>query len=265
MTNENKLNADLFFLTKGNKSFASAQISLLKAIDNCGSISQAARQIGISYKTAWDRINAMNNMSAEPLVIRTTGGFQGGGTELTELGKRVVSGFRAIDEEHQLFIKRLGNKLHSLDDLANFIRGESMKTSARNQLLGRVIQIIPGAVNSEVVLEIGNSQKIVAIITSDSLENLELKPGSVATALVKASWVILSKDTSLKTSARNQLTGKVLRVIKGAVNSDIYIDLGNSKSLSAIITNVSLNELQIAEGNLVSALFKASSVILMTG
>lgn len=264
MTYETRLNADLFFLTEGN-SFASAQISLLEAIGNCGSISQAARQVGISYKTAWDRVNAMNNMSNGPLVTRTTGGSHGGGTELTELGRKVVDGFQAIQEEHQVFIRQLGDKLHSLDDLANFIRGESMKTSARNQFLGRVTQISPGAVNSEVVLDIGSSRNIVAIITNDSLENLQLKPGSTASALVKASWILLSKDTNLKTSARNHLTGKVSQISKGAVNSDICLDLGDSKSLSAIITNVSLDEMQIAEGDLVSALFKASSVILMAG
>ena len=265
MIDKAKLDADLFFLTESNRSFASAQIKLLQAIGESGSISSAAKIVGISYKTAWDRINAMNNMSEEPLVIRTTGGSHGGGTELTSLGQKVIEGFLAIQEEHQAFIQRLGNTLHSLDDLANFIRGESMKTSARNQYLGRVAVIKPGSVNSEVILDIGNSQKIVAIITNESLESLQLAAGATASALIKASWVLLSKDIDLKTSARNQLTGEVTQITEGAVNSDITLDLGGGKSLSAIITNTSLKELQIATGDQACALFKASSVILMNG
>ncbi|MBU2238251.1 MAG: LysR family transcriptional regulator, partial [Gammaproteobacteria bacterium] len=86
------LKGEVFLLTEQHKSFASAQIELLAAIDECGSISKAAKQVGISYKTAWDRIDAMNNMSAQPLVVRSTGGAHGGGTLLTELGHRVISG-----------------------------------------------------------------------------------------------------------------------------------------------------------------------------
>jgi len=265
MNDKAKLDADLFLLTERNRSFASAQIKLLQAIGESGSISQAAKLTGISYKTAWDRINAMNNMSEGPLVIKTTGGSNGGGTELTTLGRKVIEGFLAIQEEHLAFVQKLGNKLHSLDDLANFIRGETMKTSARNQYLGRVAEIKPGAVNSEVVLDIGNKLLIVAITTNESLGTLQLTTGDSASALIKASWVLLSKDVDLKTSARNQLMGEVTQVTVGAVNSDVTIDLGGGKSLSAIITNTSLKDLQITVGDQACALFKASSVILMCG
>ena len=57
------LKADLFLLDEENRSFTVRQIQLLKAIEHCGSITNAAKHIGISYKTAWDRINVMNNLS----------------------------------------------------------------------------------------------------------------------------------------------------------------------------------------------------------
>ena len=57
------LRGDLSLLSRDQGSFTELQVQLLVAVDDCGSISAAARKIGISYKTAWDRIDAMNNMS----------------------------------------------------------------------------------------------------------------------------------------------------------------------------------------------------------
>ena len=101
------LKGDLFLQQGERQSFSQNQIALLGAIVSAGSISGAARLIGISYKTAWDRIDAMNNLSTKPLVIRSAGGAKGGGTELTEFGRQVLSGFNALQAEHAEFVERL--------------------------------------------------------------------------------------------------------------------------------------------------------------
>ncbi|WP_346840008.1 TOBE domain-containing protein [Microbulbifer sp. SAOS-129_SWC] len=243
--------------------FSAAQIELLRAIEACGSISAAARRVGISYKTAWDRVDAMNNLSDKPLVERTAGGARGGGTRVTEQGLSIARGFEALQDEHREFVERLGARMQSLGDIAEFIRSGSVKTSARNQFRGEVIAINEGAVNAEVSLRIGDDQMLTAIITRDSLATLNLDIGAAAIALVKASWVLLSPDTALKSSARNKLIGNVARIARGAVNSDVTLDLGAGKSIAAVITNESLDALELAEGQLACALFKASSVILM--
>lgn len=245
--------------------FATSQVDLLEAIEQCGSISSAAKQVGISYKTAWDRIDAINNMSPQPLVSRSVGGVQGGGTSLTEYGRKIIAGFRALQEAHNEYLQHLGNKLQSLGDVANFMKTENIRTSARNQFRGKVKKIIPGAVNSEVIVDINSSQTLVAIITSDSVSNLGLKKGSNVVALVKASWVLLARDTAIATSARNKLLGTVSRIEEGAVNCDVTIDLGEGKSISAVITRDSLKTLDLKTGEAACALFKASSVILMNG
>ncbi len=82
-------------------------------------------------------------------------------------------------------------------------------------------------------------------------------------ALVKSSWILLTTDTGISTSARNQLTGTVSKVISGEVNSEVILDLGDGKTVCAVVTNPSVAELGLAEGVTASALFKASSVILM--
>lgn len=258
-----QLMGDIFLLADNKQSFAVTQIELLKAIHECGSISKAAKAIGISYKTAWDRIDAMNNMSPKALVSRSAGGALGGGTALTELGQRILEGFQSLQNEHQKFIGRLGDKLHSLNDIANFVRSESMKTSARNQFRGVITRITPGVVNAEVELDIGTSQRLIATITQDSVERLGLEKNNVTVALIKASSVLVSADTGIVTSARNKFTGQVSRLISGAVNTDVTLDIGDGKSVCAIITNTSAKDLNLKEGDTACALFKASSVILL--
>lgn len=139
-----------------------------------------------------------------------------------------------------------------------------MSTNVRNQFLGTIIELNDGAVNSEVILNIGTGQSVVAIVTQESAKNLGLTVGKECTALVKASSVILSSDTSVVTSARNKLIGTISHIETGAVNSDITLDIGGNQQVSAIVTNTSAEELRLKVGNQACTLFKAPSVVLMT-
>lgn len=136
-----------------------------------------------------------------------------------------------------------------------------MKISTRNQFPGIVKSVQKGAVNSEVILDVGGAE-IASIITNRSVDNLGLKPGSEAIALIKAPWVILTTETGLRTSARNQYQGKVASCREGAVNGEVIVDLSFGKSIVAIVTNESIKSLGLAPGVPVSALIKASHIII---
>ncbi len=69
-----------------------------------------------------------------------------------------------------------------------------MKLSARNVLKGKVIQILKGAVNSEVTLELPGGTRIVSVITNTSVDSLGLKEGKEAYAIIKASSVMMAVD-----------------------------------------------------------------------
>ena len=69
-----------------------------------------------------------------------------------------------------------------------------MRLSARNILKGKIVQIKPGAVNSEVVLELPGGAQIVSIITKESADNLGLAVGKAAYAVIKASSVMIAVD-----------------------------------------------------------------------
>ncbi len=137
-----------------------------------------------------------------------------------------------------------------------------MKTSARNQFLGKIKSIKLGAVNSEVILDIGAGDLITAIITNESVEHLALKVGKEAYALIKAPWVIVTTSDGFKTSARNELHGTVVRVQEGAVNGEVIIELAGGKTVAAIVTNDSIKSLGLKEGVKAAALIKASHIIL---
>jgi molybdate transport system regulatory protein len=70
---------------------------LLEAIAQSGSISAAARQMGMSYKRAWDLVDTMNKSFQQPLVSTATGGSHGGGAQLTGLGHEVLRRYREIE------------------------------------------------------------------------------------------------------------------------------------------------------------------------
>lgn len=255
-----------------------ARIALLAAIRDTGSITSAAKAVGVSYKAAWDAVDAMNNLAGEPLVMRAAGGKGGGGTTLTPRAHRLIETFHAIEREHRKFIERASAAIeHFAGDWA-LIGRIGMKTSARNQLYGTVSAVTRGSVNDEISMALPGGQTIVAVVTHESTETLGLVVGAPAFALVKASWVMLMADDAdagqpLRLSARNQLRGVVTRVTRGAVNTEVSLALEgatgsspdiNSTVVTAVVTNESAATLALAEGKRAVAVFKASSVILGT-
>lgn len=138
-----------------------------------------------------------------------------------------------------------------------------MKISARNQLAGKVTGITKGAVSAEVVLTLGGGQMIVATITNSSVNCLELAEGVTAFAIFKASDVMIG--TSLggaKLSARNVLAGEVAELFDGAVNSEVTVRLPDGTAVVASITKGSVRHLGLQRGDHVSAIVKASHVML---
>jgi len=74
------------------------RVSLLKAIDEEGSLSKAAKSLGMSYKKAWSLIDAVNKRAEKPVTTSSIGGKGGGGAQLTAYGKSLVEAFETINE-----------------------------------------------------------------------------------------------------------------------------------------------------------------------
>ncbi|HEX8783238.1 MAG TPA: hypothetical protein VF764_07705 [Steroidobacteraceae bacterium] len=77
------------------------KIALLEQIERCGSLSQAARNLNVSYRRAWQLLDSLNACFVEPVVLTSTGGRGGGGATLTLLGERLIHVYRAFDARIQ--------------------------------------------------------------------------------------------------------------------------------------------------------------------
>jgi molybdate transport system regulatory protein len=261
-----ELGGSIWFQAGAQTLGGASRIALLAAIGETGSITSAAKAIGMSYKGAWDAVDTMNNLAGEPLVVRSTGGKGGGGTTLTPRAVKLIETFRAVEREHQRFLERAGAAIEGFATEWDLIGRIGVKTSARNQLYGTVTAITRGTVNDEVMLALPGGHTLVAVLTHESTETLGLVKGAAAFALIKASWVVLLVENEsgapLQLSARNQLRGTVQSVKRGAVNAEVSLVLEGGAVITAVVTNESVDTLGLVEGGTAVAAFKASSVIL---
>ena len=138
-----------------------------------------------------------------------------------------------------------------------------MKASARNQFSGTVSDVVIGVVNAEVHVSLKGAATIVATITKESVETLDIKSGVSVIALVKAPQIIVVTNFGgYRLSARNQLQGTVTEVKPGAVNTEIDIELSGGEKVFATVTNDSVKTLELHKGQAATAIFKAGAVIL---
>lgn len=252
------------WIAAGDKSLGGhGRLGLLRAVARAGSITQAAKDFGMSYKAAWDAIDAMNTLAGRPLVERAAGGKGGGRTVLTEHGQRLLQRYEQVDAVHRRFLRLLDEGGMNLDEDFSLLKVLTMKTSARNQWVGTVSALRVGAVNDEVEVSLPGGQRLAAIVTRESTQWLGLKPQQTVIALVKSSCVLLATGLAgARVSARNQLPGTVQSVTPGAVNAEVMLVAAGGLTVVAIVTQAAAVELGLAAGVEVTALVKASDVVL---
>jgi molybdate transport system regulatory protein len=256
------LAGDLRIDRGGERFLADRRIALLEAIGACGSITAAAKRAGLSYKAAWDAVEAMNNLAERPLVSAAAGGAHGGGSRLTDEGEHAVHLYRLLESGLRGVAGRLQEQMHDLDRLNGLLRAIALRTSARNQWRGTVRGVRRGAVGAEVTLELGDGLAIVATVTREAVEELRLARGRPALALVKSSWVVLASEPAPRTSARNCLCGTISAIRPGAISTEVRLELAGGRTLTALITRDSVRALHLAVGGRCCALIKASHVLI---
>jgi molybdate transport system regulatory protein len=259
------------WMQKNSQNFlGEKRIRLLEQIDVHGSLSTAAKAAGISYKAAWDALNVMNTLAESPLTVAETGGAGGGGTILTEEGKKVIQIFRSFEQEHRNSLARLEKTLGDIDDYLPLLQGMSLRISAKNIRLsaknifsGVVCDIVREEAVAQVALELQSGQKLYAVIDNDSVDELQLEPGSNAHALVKSSSVMISNaEKPLAISARNMIRGRIVEISGNAVQGEISLDIGHGDVITSTITRNSVERLGLKIGQDAWAIIKTSSVII---
>lgn len=235
---------------------------LLAAVAETGSISAAAKRLSISYRTAWDRAEALNNLTATAVLVRQPGGRGGGGTVVTEQGQVLLLAWRKLCAAHAESAADLARDHPELARFAPVLRHLCLRTSARNQFAGTLVGVTRGAVNADVSLDLGDDLHIRAMVTNSSAQALGLATGRPVLALVKAPLVLIARGRAPATSADNCLPGTVARVETGAVNNEVVLALAGGRSLAANVARSRCEALGLMPEQPAYGLFNASSVIL---
>ena len=238
------------------------RIELLKRVQETGSISQGAKLAGISYKSAWDAINDMNQMADQTLVDRSTGGKGGGGAQLTRYGERLIQLFQLMEQIQQKAFDALQNDSLPLDSLLAAIARFSLQTSARNQLFGTVMARDHQLVQQHIdVLLADGVTRLQVAITERSAERLQLDSGKEVLVLIKAPWIQVSRDAA---DNDNQLAVRICAIEPGELVSEVLMTLPSGETLCATVNNAQVQQQNLQPGDNVTASFNAEHAIIAT-
>lgn len=253
------------WLRRGGQALGGAdRVALLEAIRDTGSMTRAAQAVGISYKTAWDHVQDMHNVAERALVQRSAGGVGGGGTTLTAEGLALIAAFRQVEREHGLMLERLSTTLADPGHMLKTLSRLGLRTSARNQLAGRVTRVQRSGVNARVELALpGTDDRIQVSLTTASLQRLGIVPGTPALALIKAPSVVLAAPGAVpRRWSGNCLQGRVSALQLGAVQAEVQARLAGGQTMVAMLGRDAWRALQLDIGAAVQLRFQDSSVIL---
>lgn len=246
------------------------RIALLEAIHDTGSMTQAAKVVGISYKTAWDRVQDMSNTAGRPLVERTAGGAGGGGTLLTAHALELIQAFRHIEQAHERILAQLTKSLARPQEVLKTLSLLGLRTSARNQLIGTVTRVQQGEVDALVelalpgVAEGGSAPDLLHVsLTLASIKELKIAKGVQAVVLIKAPSVrLVSPKAPADPAMRNRLHGRVAAFNAGNSHTEVQVRLQGGQTMVSTLDAVQALQLGLTEGSAIVATFHENAAIL---
>ena len=202
------------------------RLEVLRRVGETGSISQAARDAGISYKAAWQAIDTLTNLSEAPLVDRTVGGSGGGGARITPQGLQLLAMADELQRARDAVLARFAGQ-------PLIASGLGLQTSMRNQLPCEVqdVEVLaPADLTVRVRLCTPGRAILVASVTRESADLLALGPGLRVLVLCKATAVKVQavdegQTEPIQTAAENELPGEVERVSAGAGQDEVALAL----------------------------------------
>jgi molybdate transport system regulatory protein len=198
------------------------RLDILRRIGEVGSISQAAREAGVSYKAAWQAVDTLSNLAGSPLLEKVVGGSGGGGARLTATGHKLLTAAERLHTARATAVAQL-------DGSTAFRAGAlALRTSMRNTLPCTVqrVQSQAGAMN--VQLRLPDGQMITSRITRESAQLLGLVKDLNVLALCKATAVKVSAplpDNTLNDHT-NLLQGIASRLPAAGRAGEVTLRLG---------------------------------------
>ncbi|WP_137895480.1 TOBE domain-containing protein [Ramlibacter sp. 2FC] len=202
---------------------ADKRVEILRLVGRSGSISQAGREAGVSYKAAWQAIDTLTNLAGVALVERVVGGAGGGGARITPAGLQLLAAADQLEQARSEVLARLQGRepgaarvgLPALSQL-------SVRTSMRNQLPCTVQALEDQGQIMRVRLQLADGAVLVSRITRESAELLGLREGQPVLALCKATAVTVCRVADAQASlGANLLPGRASRVSRGQSGDEV--------------------------------------------
>ena len=235
---------------------ADKRILILQLVGAHGSISQAARVAGVSYKAAWQAIHTLTNLAGEALVDSSVGGPGGGGARLTPAREHLLAAAEQLQAARQGVLARVNSAASPA------LAGP--RTSMRNHLRCTVHRLeSAGACDPmlRAVLALDGGGELAALITRESAELLGLADGLPALALCKATAVRVQGMPSgvAPHEGANVLHGRVLRVSRGVQRDEVVVTLDGSLMQ---LVGFAARPNRLRAGSRVDALVDESAVVV---
>ena len=203
------------------------RLEVLRRVAQTGSISQAARDAGISYKAAWQAIDTLSNLSGQTLVARTVGGSGGGGAVITPQGLQLLSLADELARAREAVLSRFA-------DGSSLSLGLGLRTSMRNQLPCRVEAVEPlGPDDPTALVRLRTPGKalLTSSVTRESADLLALRAGLEVLVLCKATAVRIGRDEAQEAQEAQEapgrcvLHGRIERVARGQGRDEVVLTL----------------------------------------
>ena len=222
------MNKSSFLIEALGHESSDKRLDILRLIGVTGSISEAARQSGVSYKAAWQAIHTLTNLAGVPLVDRAVGGAGGGGASLTPSGLQLLDAAGQMDAARGEVLARFAG------GAAQALPGMALRTSMRNNLpcVAKQLQA-PASADPmvRVVMQLPGGDEIASSITRASAELLGLQPGLAVLVLCKATAVIIFAGSPNAREHVNRLAGRVARVSRGTLRDEVVMTLSGDLQL----------------------------------
>ena len=212
----NKKNQDLGKALSHTKT--DKRIDILRRLQDAGSISEAARRAGVSYKAAWQAIDILSNLAGTPLVEKVVGGSGGGGAQLTSAGKELLKASTELEIAKSHLLKKSQSSSKG-DPISKSMLG--LQTTMRNQFPATVSGIAQKGGVIRVSLKTKGACVFHARITSASAELFELHADQKVIVLFKATAVHISHNA--EGGSKNIVPGVVVRKSKGTQSGELNL------------------------------------------
>jgi molybdate transport system regulatory protein len=233
------------------------RIRLLELVAQAGSIAAGAKAMGLSYKAAWDALDATTKLFGKPLLETHTGGRSGGSACLTPTGLRAIELFGRLEAEMARLFRAFEPALLGTGEFPRHpLEVQTADAAECNTLSGAISAIESDALGTEIAVAVSDVATVISRVNTESFYAFNFRVGRPACLSIDASSIVIAPGVEPPLlSARNCVRGVVRRCDIFPVTARIVLDIGGERTLVASLMASRAIELELSPGDPACALF----------